>query len=89
MKITVDLEEDLYRAAKVEAARADRSVRDVIAEAIERWLQAQEDEEDLRSARVALEEYRREGGIPADEVYRHLAAEAEVRYGREGRSSES
>jgi hypothetical protein len=80
MKITVDLDEALYRAVKVEAARSDRSVRGVIAEAVERWLQAQEDEEDLRSAEQALAEYRRDGGVAAAEFFRHLAAEAEATY---------
>ena len=88
MKITVDLDEQLYRAVKVEAARSDRSVRQAVAEALERWLQDLEDEEDLRSAEAAMEEYRRGGGIPAEEVYRHLAAEAEERYGRGGESSD-
>ena len=43
MKITLDLDSDLYRAVKVEAARADRSVREVVAEALEGWLAAAED----------------------------------------------
>ena len=58
VKITVDLDDELYRAVKVEAARSDRSVRGLIAEAIEGWLQHQEDEEDcvrqkLRSRNTA------------------------------------
>lgn len=81
MKITVDVDEELYRALKVEAARSDRSVRDAIAEAIERWLERQEDEEDLRSAEAALAEYRRVGGISAAEFFRQLAREAEAAYG--------
>ncbi len=81
MKITVDLDDDLYRAVKVEAARSDRSVRDVFAEAIEGWLTAKEDEEDLRSAEMALVEYERDGGVAAADFFRHLAAEAEAHYG--------
>ncbi len=87
MKVTVDLDEQLYRAVKVEAARNDRSVRDLIAEAIERWLEHREDEEDLRSAQAALEEYRRDGGESAAVVYRHLAAEARARYGADEEES--
>ena len=34
MKVTIDLDADLYRSLKVEAARADRSVRDVMADAL-------------------------------------------------------
>ncbi len=89
MKITVDLDDDLYRAVKVEAARGDRSVRDVMAEAIEGWLEQQEDDEDLRSAQAALDEYQRDGGESAAEVYRHLAAEAQARYDRTGMPSDS
>ena len=81
MKITVDLDEQLYRAVKVEAARSDRSVRDAVAEALERWLQDQEDEEDIRLSNEALAEYERDGGVAAAEFYRHLAAEAEAKYG--------
>jgi hypothetical protein len=81
MKITVDLDADLYRAVKVEAARSDRSVRDVLAEAVAAWLERLEDEEDRASATAAIEEYRREGGTAAAEYFEHLAAEARASYG--------
>jgi hypothetical protein len=80
VKITVDLDPDLYRAVKVEAAREDRSVRDVLAEAIVAWLERVEAEEDAASAEAALEEYRREGGVVAAEYFEHLAAETRARY---------
>jgi predicted DNA-binding protein len=83
MKITVDLDLELYRAMKVEAARTDRTVRDVMAEALEAWLQRQEDAEDLALAQEALAEYEREGGISAAEYFEHLAAEARATYGAE------
>jgi hypothetical protein len=81
MKITVDLDADLYRAVKVEAARSDRSVRDVLAEAIAAWLERLEADEDRASATEALGEYEREGGIAAAEYFEHLAAEARATYG--------
>jgi predicted transcriptional regulator len=81
MKVTFDLDPDLYRSLKVEAARADRSVREVVAEAIDRWLDRREEEEDRASAAQALEEYRRDGGLAADEFFQHLAAEARAEYG--------
>jgi len=81
MKVTFDLDPDLYRSLKVEAARADRSVRDVVAEAIGRWLDRREEDEDRASAAQALEEYRRDGGIAAAEFFQHLAAEARAEYG--------
>lgn len=84
MKVTFDLDPDLYRTLKVEAARMDRSVRDVIAEALARWLDRQEDEEDRASAAAALEEYRHDGGTAAAEFFERLAAEARAEYGSGG-----
>ena len=81
MKITVDLDPELYRAVKVEAARADRSVRDVLADAISAWLERLEEAEDRESAEAALEEYRRDGGQAAEAYFEHLAAEARAAYG--------
>lgn len=81
MKITIDLEADLYRAVKVEAARADRSVRDIVAEALTGWLDQAEEAEDRASADAALAEYRREGGVAAEEFFRTLAAETHATYG--------
>lgn len=89
MKITVDLDAELYRAVKVEAARSDRSVRDLIAEAIEASLSRREDEEDQTSANAALEEYERDGGMAADEYFAHLAAETRAKYGPEDRTQEA
>lgn len=83
MKITLDLDADLYRAVKVEAARADRSVREVVAEALEGWLEAAEEAEDRASAAEALSEYERAGGTSADAVFARLAAETRATYGDE------
>ena len=81
MKVTFDLDPDLYRTLKVEAARADRSVRDVVTDALAAWLERQEDDEDRASAAAALEEYRRDGGTAAAAFFEHLAAEARAEYG--------
>ena len=81
MKITLDLDGDLYRAVKVEAARADRSVREVVAEALEGWLATAEETEDRASAAEALAEYERSGGTPAEQAFGHLAAETRATYG--------
>ena len=40
MKVTIDVDADIYRGIKVEAARTDRSVRDVVDEALAAWLEA-------------------------------------------------
>jgi hypothetical protein len=81
MKVTLDLDPDLYRSLKVEAARRDRSVRDVVTDAVAAWLEAEEDAEDAASAAAALAEYRRDGGTSAAAYFEHLAAEARAEYG--------
>ena len=80
MKVTIDLDADLYRAVKVEAARTDRSVRDIVDEALEAWLEAAETHEDQASAAAALDEYRRDGGEAAESFFGSLAAEAKAAY---------
>ena len=81
MKVTFDIDPDLYRSVKVEAARTDRSIRDVVAEALAGWLEVREDDEDRASAADALAEYEREGGTAAADFFEHLAAEARAEYG--------
>ena len=81
MKVTVDVDPELYRARKVEAARTDRSIRDVLADAIASWLERQEEAEDRATAAEALAEYRRDGGTAAAAFFEHLAAEARAEYG--------
>ncbi|HEY8868197.1 MAG TPA: hypothetical protein VIM30_02260 [Candidatus Limnocylindrales bacterium] len=84
MKVTLDIDSALYRAIKVEGARADRSVRDVVAEAIGDWLERREDEEDRASAAAAIEEYRRDGGTAAAEFFERHATETRAEYGPDG-----
>jgi predicted transcriptional regulator len=81
MKVTIELDETLYRAVKVEAARTDRSVREIVHEALEAWLEAAEAHEDRESAEAALAEYRREGGEAAESFFGSLAAETRSTYG--------
>jgi len=81
MKATFALDDDLYRAIRVEAARADRSVRDVVEEALEAWLARAEEAEDRESVAAALAEYRRDGGASAEEWFGRLAAETKATYG--------
>jgi hypothetical protein len=84
MKVTFDIgDADLYRAIKVEAARSDRSVREIVEEALAEWLERREDAEDRDAAAEALAEYAREGGTPAEEFFGTLAAEVRAEYGRE------
>lgn len=81
MKVTIDLDPNLYRAVKVEAARTDRSVREIVDEALGAWLDAAETEEDRASAEAALDEYRRDGGEAAEAFFGSLAAETKATYG--------
>ena len=82
MKATFDIDQNLYRAIKVEAARGDRSVKAVVEEALNAWLEALEDAEDIAAATVALEEYQRDGGgVSADELFAKLAEEQEAAHG--------
>jgi hypothetical protein len=85
MKVTIDIDGDIYRAVKVEAARTDRSVRDVVDEALSGWLEAAEDREDRESAEAALAEYRRDGGESAEAFFGSLAAETKATYGRKAK----
>ena len=80
MKVTIDLDPELYRAVKVEAARADRSVREIADEALAAWLERVEDTEDAAAAAEALAEYGRDGGVAADEFFRAHAAETRAAY---------
>jgi hypothetical protein len=82
VKVTFDLDAELYRAVRVEAARDDRSIRDVVGEALSGWLERRETAEDISSAAAAFEEYKRDGGIAAEEFFRHHAAESREKYGR-------
>ena len=65
----------------MEAARADRSVREVVEEALEAWLARTEEVEDRESAAAALAEYERDGGEAADAWFGKLAAETKAAYG--------
>jgi len=80
VKVTLDLDQDLYRAVKVEAARTDRSVREVVEEAVARWLDAAEDAEDRASADAAIAEYQRDGGEAAQAWFGRLAAKTRATY---------
>jgi predicted transcriptional regulator len=84
VKVTIDLDPELYRAVKVEAARADQSVRAIVDEALAAWLERLEEAEDAAAALEALTEYERDGGVAADEFFRAHAAETRAAYGSPG-----
>ena len=82
MKVTVAFSNDeLYRAIRVRAAQSGRQIRDIVEEAIEMWLTAQEDAEDIAAAKQALAEYDEVGGIDAEEFFQQMVAEGRIDYG--------
>lgn len=74
-KMTVLLEDDLYIAAKVEAARRNRPLKEIVAEALNEWLELQEDLELAPLIEEARRELREKGGVEATEFFRQLEAE--------------
>jgi plasmid stability protein len=74
VKTTLDIDEDLLGAIKVEAARIGRSVHEIIEDALEAWLVRAEEAVDRDSAAVALEEHGRDGSVAAESWYSTLDA---------------
>jgi predicted transcriptional regulator len=70
VKTTLDLDEDLYSAVKMQAARIGRTVHEIIEEALETWLARAEEEEHRQSAAVALEE--RDRSVSSESWYTTL-----------------
>jgi len=80
MKVTIAFADDeLYRAIRVRAAQAGRPIRDLVEEALEMWLTAQEDAEDVAAAKDALAEPGDD--IDAREYFQKLVAEGRAHYG--------
>ena len=73
MKVTFDIDADLYRALKVEADHTDRTLREIVTDALSHWLECREAAEDRAAAAGALEEYRRDGGTTAEALLQELA----------------
>jgi len=81
MKVTVAFANDeLYQAVRVRAAQSGRQIRDIVEEALETWLEAQEDAEDVVASEAALAEYGQAGGVDADNYFERLVAEGRVDY---------
>ena len=72
-RMTVIFEDEtLYTALKVEAARTGRHAKDIVAEAVREWLESMEDEELRVGLEEARQEWEREGGVEASELFRDL-----------------
>jgi predicted transcriptional regulator len=80
MKVTVAFKDDeLYRAVQIRAVQSHRPIRDLIEEALEMWLTAQEDAEDIAASRAALAEPGED--IDAEEFFQKMVAEGRAHYG--------
>ncbi|MEO6350463.1 MAG: hypothetical protein ABIP53_07410 [Candidatus Limnocylindrales bacterium] len=83
MKVTIAFADDaLYTAVRVRAAQSGRQIRDIVEEALQQWLDAQEDAEDVTASETALGEYELAGGVDADSYFAKLVAEDRVEYGQ-------
>ncbi|MGH2457686.1 MAG: hypothetical protein ACRDIY_02335 [Chloroflexota bacterium] len=72
-RMTVIFEDEgLYTAIKVEAARRNRALKDLVTEAVREWLANQEDLDLLPILAAARKEWREKGGIEASEFFRKL-----------------
>ena len=81
MKVTIAFSDDqLYQAVRVRAVQSGRQIRDIVQEALERWLQEQEDAEDVSASMEALTEYDEAGGAEADRYFQRLVAERRIEY---------
>jgi plasmid stability protein len=81
MKVTIALRDDeLYRSIRVRAAQGGRQIRDIVEEALEMWLTAQEDAEDVAAAKEALAEYDEVGGVDAETFFQRMVAEGRIGY---------
>lgn len=79
MKVTIAFANDeLYRAVRVRAAQTNRQIREIVEEALEAWLTAQEDAEDVAASDEALAQDRY---ADAEDYFRRLVAEGRVEYG--------
>ena len=68
-------DEDLYIAVKVEAARRNRPLKDLVTEALREWLEDHEDADLLPVVDAARAEWAEKGGIEAAGFFRKLEDE--------------
>jgi len=64
--------EELYTDLKIEAVKRNRSASDIIAEAVQEWLDVKEDEELIPVVDARLAEYQEKGGQPWHEARKEL-----------------
>jgi hypothetical protein len=67
-KLTVMVDDALYRATKIESAKSGRPLREIVAEALAEWLEVQEDHELGLLADEAMAEYEAKGGVAVEDL---------------------
>ena len=65
-------DEELYTYLKVEAGRRHKPASDIVAEAVQEWLDSREDAELLPAIESARTEWREKGGRPWGEVAKEV-----------------
>jgi hypothetical protein len=75
MTIVFD-DEEMYVALKAQAARQGRPAKDVVAEAMQEWLERKEDEALRQELDEARKEWREKGGVEAKTFLRASAKKA-------------
>lgn len=72
-RMTVLFEDDaLYTAVKVEAARRNQPLKDLVTQALREWIEDQEDAELLADVEAARAEWQEKGGMPAGDFFSQL-----------------
>ena len=75
-RMTVVFEDEaLYTAVKVEAAKRNRPLKDLVTDVLREWLEQQEDAELLPLIEASEAEWRQHGGVEAGEFFRQLREE--------------
>ena len=76
MKITVSLKDkELYRAIRHAAIERDKTLREIVIEALQEWLERQEEQEDL----AAIAQAEGEETLPWDQVKAEMREAREVK----------
>ena len=65
-------DEELYTDLKIEAVKRHRSASEIIAEAVQKWLDEKEEEELLPMIDAAMKEAEEKGFIPWEEVEKEM-----------------
>ncbi|MBF0615175.1 MAG: hypothetical protein HQL92_08480 [Magnetococcales bacterium] len=75
--LSVTLPESMQEPLQTAVAATGGTIADLVAHAVERYLlELEEDRQDVEAARLALEEYEREGGgIPWEQLKQELGLE--------------